>query len=182
MTSQSKVIESIVTTSQGAKVKTQSTKASLTSLEILDLVTDSGSQVMAYKSAESTMASCLENLNKDISNLHNGGVRFEDGRKKDPQTASAKAAFLDSLGDSLSKTYKQDLWELFFKAVNTGKPLKTLNKSRNAGKGAKTQKTEGSILNILAKLYNHSAFEDTLSEEAQAEVIDILNREGFLEE
>jgi hypothetical protein len=180
MNTKSNVIESIVTTSQGAKVKTQSTKPSLTSLEVLDLVTDSGSQVLAYAQAGEAQGKALEVLNQKIQALHNGGIRFEDGRKKDPQTASAKQALIDSLGDK-SKSYKQDIWELFFKAVNTGKALKTLNKSRNAGKGAKTQKTEGDILNVLVKLYNHSAFEDTLSEEAREEITDILMREGCIE-
>jgi uncharacterized protein YifE (UPF0438 family) len=182
MKTASKVIETIVTTSQGAKVKTQSTKASLTSLEILDLVTDSGSQVLAFKKAGDAQAKSLDALNQKIQALHNGGVRFEDGRKKDPQTASAKSAFIDSLGDDVSKTYKQDIWELFFKAVNSGKALKTLNKSRNKQDGAKGQKSESPIINILVKLYNHSDFETMLSDEVQAEIVDILNREGCLGE
>jgi hypothetical protein len=177
---QSKVINSIIKTSSGATVKIQSTKPSLTSLEILDLVTDSGKQVLAYSEAGEKQVSALETLNQKIACLHKGGVRFEDGRKKDQATATAKAAFTDSLGDK-SKSYKQDIWELFFKAVNSGKALKTLNKSRNAGKGAKTEKTEGAIINLLVKVYNHSDFESMLSDEAQAEIIDILNREGCIE-
>jgi hypothetical protein len=177
---QSKVISSIIKASSGATVKVQSTKPSLTSSESLDLIHDSAKFVLAYSKAGEAQVSALESLNKAISNLHNGGVRFEDGRKKDQATATAKAAFIDSLGDK-SKSYKQDIWELFFKAVNSGKALKTLNKSRNAGKGAKTEKTEGLIINLLVKLYNHSDFEDTLSDEAQAEIIDILNREGLIE-
>jgi len=178
---QSKVISSIIKASSGATVKVVSTKPSLTSSETLDLIHDSAKFVLAYKTAGDNQVSALENLNKSIACLHNGGVRFEDGRKKDQATATAKSAFIDSLGN-LSKSYKQDIWELYFKAVNSGKVIKTLNKSRNSGKGAKTEKVEGSIINLLVKLYNHSDFEDTLSEDAQAEIIDILNREGCIEE
>jgi len=177
---QSKVINSIIKTSQGANVKVQSSKPSLTSSESLDLVCDSAKFVVAYKDAEGKQASALESLNKSIANLHNGGVRFEDGRKKDQTTATAKQAFIDSLGGKFSKSYTQDIWELFFKAVNSGKALKTLNKTRNS-KGAKTEKAEGLIINLLVKLYNHTDFEDTLSDEVQAEIIDILNREGLIE-
>lgn len=177
---QSKAIETMVTTSTGAKVKTVSTKPSLTSLEILDLVTDSGSQVLAYAKAGEDQVTALENLNQKIACLHNGGVRFEDGRKNDPQTKSAKQALLDSLGDK-SKNYKQDIWELFFKAVNTGKTLKTLNKSRNKNNGAKSQKGETGIINIAVKMYNHSEFETTFSPELVAEITDYLLREGCLE-
>jgi vacuolar-type H+-ATPase subunit I/STV1 len=178
---QSKVINSIIKATSGATVKVTSDKPSLTKMEMLDLVSDSGKYVLAYSKAGEEQVSALESLNKQISNLHNGGVRFEDGRKKDANTSLAKQALLDSLGDK-SKSYKQDIWELFFKAVNSGKALKTLNKSRNAGKGAKTEKTEGSIVNVLVKLYNHSEFEDALSDEAKEEIIDILKREGCIEE
>ena len=178
---QSKVISSIIKATSGATVKVTSTKPSLTSSESLDLIHDSAKYVLAYKDAGDKQVSALESLNKAISNLHNGGIRFEDGRKKDQATATAKAAFIDSLG-TLSKSYKQDIWELFFKAVNSGKALKTLNKSRNSGKGAKSEKVEGSIVNLLVKLYNHSEFESELSDEVQAEILDILKREGCIEE
>ena len=92
-----------------------------------------------------------------------------------------KTALQDSL-EGLSKTYKQDIWELFFKAVNSGKPLKTLNKSRNKSGGAKGQKTEGDIYNVLVKLYNHSDFENTFSEDIQAEIIELLSANGNIEE
>lgn len=182
MKSQSKaVIANIVTTSQGAKVITKSDKPSLTGAEILDLVQDSGAQVLAYKQAGDNQVKALELLNQKVSAMHNGGVRLQDGRSKDKQTLVIKTAFIDSLGE-LSKSYKQDIYEIFFKAVNSGKAIKTLNKSRNSGKGAKGQKGEQDIINLLVKLYNNSAFEDTLSEDAQAEITDILNREGLLEE
>ena len=178
---QSKVINTIVKTSQGATVKVSSDKPSLSGSEILDLVQDSAKQVLAYKSATDSQVSSLELLNEKIACLHNGGVRLQDGRSKDKQTLVIKTAFIDSLGN-LSKSYKQDQWELFFKAVNTGKAVKTLNKSRNSGKGAKGQKGESPIVNILVKLYNHPDFESTLTDEVQAEIIDILNREGCIEE
>lgn len=181
MKSQSNVIATMVKTSQGANVKTVSAKPSLTGNEILDLVQDSGAQVLAYKQAGDNQVKALEILNAKVSAMHNGGVRLQDGRSKDKQTLVIKTAFIDSLGD-LSKSYKQDIYEIFFKAVNSGKPIKTLNKSRNSGKGAKGQKGEQDIINLLVKLYNHSSFEDTLSEDAQAEITDILNREGLLEE
>ena len=181
MKSQSKAIETIVQSSQGAKVKTVSANPSLTSTEILDLIHDSAKQVIAYKQAGDSQVSALETLNKKIACLHNGGVRLEDGRSGDKATKAARTAFKDSLGD-LSATYKQDIWELFRSGVNSGKELKTLNKSRNKNKGANQTKGEGEIINILVKLYNHSDFEDTLSPEVQAEITDILSREGLLEE
>ena len=179
-TTQSNAIATMVKTSPGATVKTVSDKPSLTGSEILDLVQDSAKQVLAYKSATDSQLGALELLNQKIACLHNGGVRLQDGRSKDKQTLVIKTAFIDSLG-TLSKSYKQDQWELFFKAVNTGKAVKTLNKSRNSGKGAKSEKVEGSIVNLLVKLYNHSEFEAMLSEEVQEEIIDILNREGCIE-
>ena len=181
MNTKSNAIATMVKTSQGATVKTVSDKPSLSGSEILDLVQDSAKQVLAYKSASDSQVSALELLNQKIACLHNGGVRLQDGRSKDKQTLVIKTAFIDSLGN-LSKSYKQDQWELFFKAVNSGKAIKTLNKSRNSGKGAKGQKTESAIVNILVKLYNHPDFESTLSDDAQADILDILKREGCIEE
>lgn len=180
-TKQTNAIASMVKTSQGASVKVVSDKPSLSGNEILDQVIDSGKAILGYKQAGDTMASCLESLNKSIANLHNGGVRLQDGRSKDKQTLVIKTALMDSLGN-LSKSYKQDIWEMYFKAVNSGKPLKGLNKSRNSDKGAKGQKTEQGIINLIVKLYNNSEFEDTFSEEVQAEILDILKREGCIEE
>ena len=122
--------------------KSKTPKAvSLTDLEILDLVGDSAKDVLNYAKANDEQVKALESLNKHIACLHNGGVRFEDGRKKDKATAVAKKALFDSLTGK-SNNYKQDIWELFFKAVNTGKALTTLNKTRNA-KGGKGQKSKG---------------------------------------
>lgn len=173
---QSKVIASLVTTSQGAKVKVVSDKPSLSGSEILDLVADSGKHIVSYKQAGDTMSSCLESLNKDIACLHNGGVRLQDGRSKDKQTLVIKTALMDSLGN-LSKSYKQDIWEMYFKAVNSGKPLKGLNKSRNSDK-VKKEKDPVDFASVLAKVYNHADF-DSLSMTAQDEIKDLLLEAGY---
>lgn len=180
-TTQSNAIATMVKTSQGATVKTVSDKPSLSGSEILDLVQDSAKYVLAYSKAGEAQVSALESLNQKIACLHNGGVRLQDGRSKDKQTLVIKTALIDSL-EGKSKNYKQDIWELFFKAVNSGKALKTLNKSRNSGKGAKGQKTESDIVNVAVKLFNNSALEDTFSPEFVEELTDYLKREGCIEE
>ena len=180
-TNQSNAIATMVKTTQGATVKTVSAKPSLTGAEILDLTQDYAKGLLAYKSASDAQVSALEIINAKVSALHNGGVRLQDGRSKDKQTLVIKTAFIDSLGN-LSKSYKQDQWELFFKAVNSGKAIKTLNKSRNKSGDAKGQKGEQSIINLIVKLYNNSDFEETFSEEVQSEILDILKREGCIEE
>lgn len=176
MATKSKAIETIVQSSQGAKVKTVSANPSLTSTEILDLIHDSAKQVIAYKQAGDSQISALETLNKKITCLHNGGVRFEDGRSGDKATKAARTAFKDSLGD-LSATYKQDIWELFRSGVNSGKELKTLNKSRNKGKKG-GDKGEPEFDTVIAKVYNHSEFK-TLSTATKKELKDILAKAGY---
>lgn len=179
MNSQSKsVIASIVKTSQGASVKVIPAKVSLSGSEILDMTADIGKYVMAYKQAGDSQVSALESLNKTIANMHNGGVVIQDGRSKDKQTLVIKTALLDSLGN-LSKSYKQDIWELVSKAVNTGKPLKTLNKSRNSGKDkVKKEKDPVDFASVLAKVYNHADF-DSLSLSTQDEIKDLLLEAGY---
>jgi hypothetical protein len=148
--------KTLAKTSKPAK----STAVSLTDLEILDLINDSAKDILAISDADAIQKASLESLNNHIACLHTGGVRFADGRKKDPATATAKQALFDSLGDKKA-TYKQDIWEMFFKAVNTGKALTTLNKKRNAeksddAKGAKKSKggndddakMTGALLNV----------------------------------
>jgi hypothetical protein len=176
MNTSKSVIANIVTTSQGAKVKVVTDKPSLSGNEILDLVQDSAKQVLAYKSAIDSQVSSLELLNEKIACLHNGGVRLQDGRSKDKQTLVIKTAFIDSLG-TLSKSYKQDQWELFFKAVNSGKAIKTLNKSRNSDK-VKKEKDPVDFASVLAKVYNHAEF-DTLSLASQDEIKDLLLEAGY---
>jgi len=176
-TTSKSVIANIVTTSQGAKVKVVSDKPSLSGSEILDLVADSGKHIVSYKQAGDTMSSCLESLNKDIACLHNGGVRLQDGRSKDKQTLVIKTALMDSLGN-LSKSYKQDIWEMYFKAVNSGKPLKGLNKSRNNSDKVKKEKDPVDFASVLAKVYNHADF-DSLSLSTQDEIKDLLLEAGY---
>lgn len=177
MTSQSTIIASIVKTSQGATVKTVPAKVSLSGSEILDMTQDMGKYVLAYKQAGDSQVSALESLNKTIANMHNGGVVIQDGRSKDKQSLVIKSALLDSLGN-LSKSYKQDIWELVSKAVNTGKPLKTLNKSRNKSDKVKKEKEAPAFADVLAKVYNHAEF-DTLSLSAQDEIKDLLLEAGY---
>jgi len=178
MKSQSKAL-SIVTstiTSQGAKVKTTSDKSSLTMPEMLDLVHDAGKQVIAYKGADDTKAQALETINAKGLALHNGGTRLADGRSNDPQTKALKSAFLDSMGD-LKPAYKQNVYELFAKLVNSGKAIKDLNKSRNSKKNGES-KPEVDFDAVVAKVYNHSEF-DTLPEVARKALKDVLAKAGY---
>lgn len=178
MKSQSKVL-SIVTstlTSQGAKVKTISEKSSLTMPEMLDLVHDAGVQVLAYKGADDTKVQALESINAKGLALHNGGTRLADGRSNDAQTKALKSAFIDSMGD-LKPAYKQNVYELFAKLVNSGKAIKDLNKSRNSKKNG-DEKPEVDFDVVIAKVYNHSEFAE-LSKTTQAELKDILAKAGY---
>ena len=178
MKSQSKAL-SIVTstiTSQGAKVTTTSDKASLTMAEMLDLVADAGKQVLAYKGADDTKVKALESINAKGKALHNGGTRLADGRSNDPQTKALKSAFLDSMGD-LKPAYKQNVYELFAKLVNSGKAIKDLNKSRNSKKNG-DPKPEADFDIVVAKVYNHSEFAE-LSKATQSELKDILAKAGY---
>jgi len=178
MKSQSKAL-SIVTstiTSQGAKVKTTSEKASLTMLEMIDLVVEAGKQALSYKGADDLKAKALEIINAKGLALHNGGTRLADGRSNDPQTKALKSAFLDSMGD-LKPAYKQNVYELFAKLVNSGKEIKDLNKSRNSKKNG-DPKPEVDFDIVVAKVYNHSEFAE-LSKATQSELKDILAKAGY---
>ena len=178
MNSQSNVIASLVKTSQGASVKVVSaTKSSLTNAETLDLVHDYAKQVLAYKEAGDKQIGALEALNAKGLALHNGGVRIADGRSKYKATAVIKSALIDSLGN-LSKSYKQDQWELFAKLVNSGKAIKTLNKSRNKSDKVKKEKEAPAFADVLAKVYNHADF-DSLSLSTQDEIKDLLLEAGY---
>ena len=176
MKSQSKAIETMVKSSQGASVKITSEKSSLTMTEMLDLVCDAGKQVIAYKGADDVKAKALEIINAKGLALHNGGTRLADGRSKDKQTATLKSAFKDSLGD-LKESYKQNCYELFAKLVNTGKPIKDLNKSKNKAKNGEG-KGEPSFEGLLVKLECHSQLGE-FSEEFQAELRDKLAELGY---
>ena len=163
-------------TSQGAKVKTISEKSSLTMPEMLDLVHDAGVQVLAYKGADDTKVQALEVINAKGKALHNGGTRLADGRSNDAQTKALKSAFLDSMGD-LKPAYKQNVYELFAKLVNSGKEIKDLNKSRNSKKNGDS-KSEVDFDVVIAKVYNHSDYA-TLSKNTQNELKDILSKAGY---
>ena len=163
-------------TSQGAKVKTISEKSSLTMPEMLDLVHDAGLQVLAYKGADDTKVQALESINAKGLALHNGGTRLADGRSNDAQTKALKSAFIDSMGD-LKPAYKQNVYELFAKLVNSGKEIKDLNKSRNSKKNGDS-KPEVDFDIVVAKVYNHSDF-DTLPESAQKILKDVLAKAGY---
>lgn len=174
--SKSNAIASIVKTSQGATVKVSSDKPSLTMPEMLDLVHDAGVQVLAYKGADDTKAKALELINAKGQAMHNGGVRLADGRSNDAQTKALKSAFLDSMGD-LKPAYKQNVYELFAKLVNSGKAIKDLNKSRNSKKNGDS-KPEVDFDVPVAKVYNHSDFA-TLSKATQAELKEVLAKAGY---
>jgi hypothetical protein len=175
MKSQSKAIETMVKTSQGATVKVTSEKSSLTMPEMLDLVHDAGLQVVAYKGADDTKVKALELLNAKGLALHNGGTRLADGRSKCPTTKALKQAFLDSMG-ALKDSYKQNCYELFAKLVNTGKAIKDLNKSKNKAKNGET--TESPIESLLAKVYSHGDF-DNQSDTLKDAIIDALKKDGY---
>ena len=152
------------------------------------------SQLKKLKPKWITAVFCLAKINLEVllkSNSHaisstlktyclpaKAGVRIADGRSKDKATAVIKSALLDSLG-SLSKSYKQDQWELFAHLVNSGKAIKTLNKSRNSGKDkVKKEKDPVDFASVLAKVYNHADF-DSLSLSTQDEIKDLLLEAGY---
>lgn len=173
MKKETNAIESTVKTAQGATVKITSTKPSLTATQVLDLVTDSAIACASGETALSGLETALKDFNKSALNLHNGGVRLLDGRKKDASTMANRQAFLDQCEKSgLKPKTAQNYYEMFFKTVNSGKELKAFNYKSNAKKNG-TDKTEADICDVLAKVYNHSCFED-FSEEFQKEVTDVL--------
>jgi len=169
------MVETVQQTSAGATVKTTSASPSLTSVEVLNLVTDSAIACATGEKAKIALAQSIEGFNKSAINLHNGGVRLLDGRKKDPSTMANRKAFLDQAEKSgLSTKTAQNYYELFFKVVNSGKAIKSFDFKTNAKKSG--EKTETAILDILVKLYNHANFEKTLSDEAQIEITEILTK------
>ena len=168
------IVETVKTTSQGATVKTVSTSPSLTEVQVLDLITDSAVACASGEKAKAEQEQALKSFNDKAQALHNGGVRLLDGRKKDPSSMANRKAFLDQAEKSgLAPKTAQNYYELFFKVVNSGKAIKSFDFKTNAKKSG-NGKTEGAIIDILAKLYNHSGFEATLSDEAQKEITDLL--------
>lgn len=173
------LVETVKTTSQGATVKTTSANPSLTPVEVLNLVTDSAVACASGEKAKAEQEQALKSFNDKAQALHNGGVRLLDGRKKDPSSMANRKAFLDQAEKSgLAPKTAQNYYELFFKVVNSGKAIKSFDFKTNAKKSG--GKTETDILDVLAKLYNNSAFEDTLSEEAQKEITELLIKAKYI--
>ena len=172
------LVETVKTTSQGATVKTTSSKPSLTAVETLNLVTASAVACASGDKAKVALGESLESFNKSAINLNQAGVRLLDGRKKDPSSMANRKAFLDQCEKSgLAPKTAQNYYELFFKVVNTGKPVKSFDFKTNAKKSG--DKTETALEDVLAKLYNHSGFEG-LSEELQNEVTELLAQAKYI--
>jgi hypothetical protein len=111
--------------------------------------------------------------------LHNAGVRFLDGRKKDPSTMANRKAFLDQCEKSgLAPKTAQNYYELFFKVVNSGKAIKSFDFKTNAKKTG-GEKPEVALADILAKFYNHSEF-DSAPDEVQEWVNEQLVSANYL--
>lgn len=173
------LVETVKTTSQGAKVKTVSAKPSLTAIETLNLVADSAIACASGDKAKAEQAKALEQFNKSATNLHNAGVRLLDGRKKDPSSMANRKAFLDQCEKSgLAPKTAQNYYELFFKVVNSGKAIKSFDFKTNAKKSG-GEKSEVALADILAKFYNHSEFEDS-PDEVQDWVTEILVSANYL--
>ena len=172
------MVQSVKTTSQGATVKTTSTKPSLTAIETLNLITASAVACASGEKAKVALGESLEAFNKNAINLNQAGVRLLDGRKKDPSTMANRKAFLDQAEKSgLSPKTAQNYYELFFKVVNSGKAIKSFDFKTNAKKSG--DKVEQEFAKVLAGIYNHSEFE-TLSEETQAEITELLVSANYL--
>ena len=173
------LVETVKTTSQGAKVKTTSAKPSLTAVETLNLITESAIACASGDKAKVALGESLAQFNKSAINLNQAGVRLLDGRKKDPSSMANRKAFLDQCEKSgLAPKTAQNYYELFFKVVNSGKAIKSFDFKTNAKKSG-GDKAEVDIADILAKLYNHSGFED-LSDELQAEVTGLLTDAKYI--
>lgn len=173
------LVETVKTTSQGATVKTTSTKPSLTAVETLNLITESAIACSLGDKAKVEGAKALDSFNKSAINLNQAGVRLLDGRKKDPSSQANRKAFLDQCEKSgLAPKTAQNYYELFFKVVNSGKAIKSFDFKTNAKKSG-GDKPEVDVNDILAKLYNHSGFGD-FSEEMQNEITELLVSANYL--
>ena len=172
------MVETVKKTSQGATVKTTSAKPSLTAVETLNLITASASACSVGEKAKTEGETALKTFNTSALNLHNGGVRLLDGRKKDANSMANRKAFLDQCEkDGLASKTAQNYYELFFKTVNSGKELKTFHFQKDAKK-SKTEKdaTPEPLANYLVAVYNHADFEKSFSVDAQNEIIEILKK------
>jgi hypothetical protein len=173
------LVETVKTTSQGATVKTTSSKPSLTAVETLNLISASAIACASGDKAKAEQAKQLDLFNKSAINLNQAGVRLLDGRKKDPSSMANRKAFLDQCEKSgLAPKTAQNYYELFFKVVNTGKPVKSFDFKTNAKKTG-GDKTEPAIADVLAKFYNHSEFESA-PDEVQEWVTELLVSANYL--
>jgi argonaute-like protein implicated in RNA metabolism and viral defense len=172
------LVTKTLTSSQGAKVVhtqlvSEANKVSLKDSEILCLVSDCTNALLVGVEAEAKLTNALENFNKGASSLHTGGVRLADGRSKDKQTQVIRQAFFDGL--TVADKTKQNYYEMFRNAVNSGKAIASFNYSSNAkktGKGADTQPVDFEAL--LAKVINHPKFDKAFSHNTKLEFKDLL--------
>ena len=144
------MVQSVTVTesSQGAKVKTVTTKPSFTKLEIVGLGVD-------LAKAYWNVASGAETLNTIAKNAHEGGLRLVDLRKNKGESGEATRVFKNAFVDEMSKNSTLsartigDYYELVAKGVNSGKPIVTTNPRKKAGKGgdAKEQAIDSIINN-----------------------------------
>ena len=168
-----------LTSAQGAKVKhtqlkSEVEKISINDMEIMELVSNVTTSVLAGDNAINTIGTSIEQFNHNAIALHNGGVRLQDGRSKDKATSVIRAQFLDEIKTLNSRT-AQNYYQLFMKVVNSGKPDKSFNTDSHKGKTKKGANTEPKSIDvILANLVNHPAFSKTLSKETQKEIQALL--------
>lgn len=182
------VMQSIVKTSQGAKVKITSAKPSLSDNDILDLAIQAGKATVGVGDAQALLASTSEVLNEVIANLKNGGFKIVDLRSKEKSTVEGKqcalfkSAFIDAVIDA-GKTEKTAsiYYDAVALALKTGKPV-DLNPAKKSGGAKKSSedKAPTPMVDLLAKVYNHLDFEKTLSESAQKEIVAYLVAKKYL--
>ena len=181
------VMQSIVNTSQGAKVKITSAKPSLSDSDITDLAIQAGTASVGVSDAHALLASTSEVLNKVITNLKNGGFKIVDLRSKEKSTiegkqcALFKSAFIDAVVDA-GKTEKTAgiYYDAVALALKTGKPV-DLNPAKKSGaKKSGEDKAPTPMVELLAKVYNNLDFEKVLSENAQKEIVAYLVAKKYL--
>ena len=186
-------------TSQGATVKTVSTKApecSLTNEEVLSMGVDSATAYLGVQSS-------FEMLNKVIDNAHKAGLKLVDLRGKNKATPEGKrtqlfkSGFMDTLAGKVSTATAQSYYELVAGGINKGKALTSTNKKANkagttqagktatkAGKGkGKSTKATGKAVTfpeLLLAVHNHTSFK-TLSEPTRNEIIAKLEKAKLIE-
>jgi hypothetical protein len=185
---QSNVMQSIVNTSQGAKVKITSVKPSLSDSDITDLAVQAGKASVGVSDAHALLASTSEVLNKVIANLKSGGFKIVDLRSKEKSTVEGKqcalfkSAFIDAVVDA-GKTEKTAgiYYDAVALALKTGKPV-DLNPAKKSGakKSGDADKNPVAIVDLLAKIYNHPDYEKTLNDATQKDIEAVLLAKKYL--